>query len=338
MLCSVWLIKVVEVLLILLEQLKPNFCDAWSNLASAYMRKGMLQEAAECCRHALSLNPRLVRYTCRPSSLWSNYESNGESLNGFVGACVICGCVIFWFDIIIMFRVNGMLLIHPVRKGWRYCWVTLGWCTQQLGKSTEGSGLDSSRTVLVRVWCIWNEFCAVFRAYRLLYWPWDGLACALVLLVLPERNVFLDAVPYGVEILYEVSNWSCYLHLEIESFEPFDSLAVSWMLQAYLCYVEALRIQPTFAIAWSNLAGLLMEAGELQRALNYYKVWHILASPRALDSILFQSAGAISLVNMCLLKLQYWTCWVVLFIPLLNNKTSQHMFYYTAVSSEAFQI
>lgn len=44
------------------------------------------------------------------------------------------------------------------------------------------------------------------------------------------------------------------------------------MLQAYLCYVEALRIQPTFAIAWSNLAGLLMEAGELQRALNYYKV------------------------------------------------------------------
>jgi protein O-GlcNAc transferase len=48
--------------MIVLQQLKPNFCDAWSNLASAYMRKGMLQEAAECCRHALSLNPRLVRY------------------------------------------------------------------------------------------------------------------------------------------------------------------------------------------------------------------------------------------------------------------------------------
>jgi tetratricopeptide (TPR) repeat protein len=51
------------------------------------------------------------------------------------------------------------------------------------------------------------------------------------------------------------------------------------MAQAYLCYVEALRIQPTFAIAWSNLAGLLMEAGELQRALNYYKVW--IASSRS---------------------------------------------------------
>lgn len=58
---------VTDVVLAVLEQLKPNFCDAWSNLASAYMRKGMLQEAAECCRHALSLNPRLVRYIKRPS-------------------------------------------------------------------------------------------------------------------------------------------------------------------------------------------------------------------------------------------------------------------------------
>jgi protein O-GlcNAc transferase len=41
---------------------------------------------------------------------------------------------------------------------------------------------------------------------------------------------------------------------------------------AYLCYMEAIRLQPTFAIAWSNLAGLLMEAGELQKALTYYKV------------------------------------------------------------------
>jgi protein O-GlcNAc transferase len=35
--------------------------------------------------------------------------------------------------------------------------------------------------------------------------------------------------------------------------------------------MEAIRLQPTFAIAWSNLAGLLMEAGELQKALTYYK-------------------------------------------------------------------
>ena len=43
-------------------------------------------------------------------------------------------------------------------------------------------------------------------------------------------------------------------------------------MQAYNCYVEALRIQPKFAIAWSNLAGLFMEAGDLKKALQYYKV------------------------------------------------------------------
>lgn len=41
-------------------QLRPNFADAWSNLASAYMRKGRLSEAAQCCRQALALNPLLV--------------------------------------------------------------------------------------------------------------------------------------------------------------------------------------------------------------------------------------------------------------------------------------
>ncbi|KAG6735922.1 hypothetical protein POTOM_061393 [Populus tomentosa] len=41
-------------------QLRPNFADAWSNLASAYMRKGRLNEASQCCRQALALNPHLV--------------------------------------------------------------------------------------------------------------------------------------------------------------------------------------------------------------------------------------------------------------------------------------
>ncbi|PNX78823.1 putative UDP-N-acetylglucosamine-peptide N-acetylglucosaminyltransferase SEC-like protein, partial [Trifolium pratense] len=42
-------------------------------------------------------------------------------------------------------------------------------------------------------------------------------------------------------------------------------------MMAYSCYLEALRIQPTFAIAWSNLAGLFMESGDFNRALQYYK-------------------------------------------------------------------
>jgi protein O-GlcNAc transferase len=41
-------------------QLRPNFADAWANLASAYMLKGRFNEAAQCCRQALALNPHLV--------------------------------------------------------------------------------------------------------------------------------------------------------------------------------------------------------------------------------------------------------------------------------------
>ncbi|XP_062114965.1 probable UDP-N-acetylglucosamine--peptide N-acetylglucosaminyltransferase SEC [Humulus lupulus] len=41
-------------------ELRPNFADAWSNLASVYMHKGQFNEVAQCCRQALALNPRLV--------------------------------------------------------------------------------------------------------------------------------------------------------------------------------------------------------------------------------------------------------------------------------------
>uniref|UniRef100_A0A453BT57 Uncharacterized protein n=3 Tax=Triticinae TaxID=1648030 RepID=A0A453BT57_AEGTS len=41
--------------------------------------------------------------------------------------------------------------------------------------------------------------------------------------------------------------------------------------EAYACYLEAIRIDPHFAIAWSNLAGLFMEVGDLNKAMQYYK-------------------------------------------------------------------
>mgnify|MGYP000382591019 FL=1 len=53
-------------------------------------------------------------------------------------------------------------------------------------------------------------------------------------------------------------------------------LEVYLLWQAYVCYAEAIRIQPTFAIAWSNIAGLFMEAGDYQKALAYYKVMVLL--------------------------------------------------------------
>lgn len=60
--------------------------------------------------------------------------------------------------------------------------------------------------------------------------------------------------------------------LVIFSVGPSEFIYATLLFQAYNCYLDALGIQPTFAIAWSNLAGLFMEAGDLNRALQYYKV------------------------------------------------------------------
>jgi protein O-GlcNAc transferase len=37
------------------------------------------------------------------------------------------------------------------------------------------------------------------------------------------------------------------------------------------CYFEAIRVKPDFAIAWSNLAGVLKEENQLTTAIAYYR-------------------------------------------------------------------
>lgn len=62
-------------------QLRPNFADAWSNLASAYMRNGRLSEATQCCRQALALNHRLVIDVSNPGHNF--FKLVGAHLNTF---------------------------------------------------------------------------------------------------------------------------------------------------------------------------------------------------------------------------------------------------------------
>ena len=64
-------------------------------------------------------------------------------------------------------------------------------------------------------------------------------------------------------------------------------------LQAYACYLEAIRIDPHFAIAWSNLAGLFMEVGDLNKAMQYYKV----------NATMVQAFGRIEKYLLCIQKL-----------------------------------
>lgn len=40
--------------------------------------------------------------------------------------------------------------------------------------------------------------------------------------------------------------------------------------EAKRCFLEAIRIQPSFAVAWSNLAGVFKDQGDLETAVAYY--------------------------------------------------------------------
>ncbi len=42
-------------------RLKPAFTDAWNNIASALVQKGLIPQAIDCYAAALRINPRLVR-------------------------------------------------------------------------------------------------------------------------------------------------------------------------------------------------------------------------------------------------------------------------------------
>jgi tetratricopeptide (TPR) repeat protein len=58
--------------------------------------------------------------------------------------------------------------------------------------------------------------------------------------------------------------WSNYFHLQY--------LCDLHFIQAYSHYLDALNIKPTFANAWNNIAGLLMQWGDFNKAALYYKV------------------------------------------------------------------
>lgn len=46
-------------------RLKPSFTDAYNNMASALVQKGLIPQAVECYNAALQINPNLV---CVPSA------------------------------------------------------------------------------------------------------------------------------------------------------------------------------------------------------------------------------------------------------------------------------
>ncbi len=51
-------------------RLKPAFTDAWNNIASALVQKGLIPQAIDCYGAALRINPRLVSVLLTLLSGW----------------------------------------------------------------------------------------------------------------------------------------------------------------------------------------------------------------------------------------------------------------------------
>jgi protein O-GlcNAc transferase len=51
-------------------RLKPFFTDAYNNMASALVAKGLIPEAMDCYMQALRVNPRLVDVHNNLGDLW----------------------------------------------------------------------------------------------------------------------------------------------------------------------------------------------------------------------------------------------------------------------------
>lgn len=52
-------------------RLKPTFTDAYNNMASALVQKGLIPAALQCYQSALQINPNLVRHTLQAPKLKS---------------------------------------------------------------------------------------------------------------------------------------------------------------------------------------------------------------------------------------------------------------------------
>ena len=52
-------------------RLKPTFTDAYNNLASALVQKGMVPAALQCYQAALQINPHLVNSLIQSLLQWS---------------------------------------------------------------------------------------------------------------------------------------------------------------------------------------------------------------------------------------------------------------------------
>ncbi|KAJ6379946.1 hypothetical protein OIU76_016577 [Salix suchowensis] len=197
-------------------QLRPNFADAWSNLASAYMRKGRLNEASQCCRQALALNPHLV-------DAHSNL-GNLMKAQGLVQEC-------------------ASLLSRKVTDHYNSC--------VELCLNSQFD-TDIKHTVATLRLYGYNQLFAI---------AWSNLAG--LFMESGDLNRALQYYKEAVKLKPKLPD-AC---LNLGNVYK----ALGMPQEAIVCYQQAVQARPNYAMAFGNLASTYYERGQLGLAILHYK-------------------------------------------------------------------
>lgn len=177
-LCHSWLVRLTFIpLLVLLLQLRPGFADAWSNLASAYMRKGRLTEAAQCCRQALAINPLMVFFAFSLMIDWLLLKLSSYSKD--IGCNLLPSLSIPFYCVVLL----ALLMNHCFCD---CCLILQVDAHSNLGNLMKAQGLvqEVSRSI----WCAFS----CFKRYYFEFWCLlQSIICSFELSNLMDKGISL---------------------------------------------------------------------------------------------------------------------------------------------------
>ncbi|KAK6161641.1 hypothetical protein DH2020_005022 [Rehmannia glutinosa] len=263
--------------------LRPNFADAWSNLASAYMRKRRLTEAAQCCRQALALNPRLVDAHSNLGNLMKAQGLVQEAYNCYLDALGIQPTfAIAWSNLAGLFMeagdLNRALQYYKeavkLKPNFSDAYLNLGNVYKALGMPQEAI-VCYQRALQSRP----DNAMAFDAQIRCLAGGWNGMA--MIEVAVPVLLVFI--IGNLASVYYEQSNldmailnYKRAIACDSGFLEAYNNLGnalkdAGRVEEAIHCYRQCLSLQPSHPQALTNLGNIYMEWNYMSAAAQCYK-------------------------------------------------------------------
>ena len=268
-------------------KLKPRFCDAYNNLASAYMQLGQQQEAMETYQMALVLNPGLVD---AHSNLGNLYKASGDT--EAAKRCYLEAIrikpefPIAWNNLAGLFKDEGQLAsaIAYYREAIRLC-PEFADAHSNLGNALkEDNQLEDAMTCYQTAVKLRPDFAIAHGNLGGCYYESGDIQAAIrcfkyAIQLEPNfpdaHNNLGNALRDDNKIDEAILSYRAALRLKPDHPHAYNNLGNAmkdkgFIKEAIHCYVTAIRLLPTFAAAHSNLGSILKEQGKLDQALSHY--------------------------------------------------------------------